>query len=228
MKHRYYIVGFLVLAVLYFVLGSIDGKALSHVRFVDPDPAPASDEDNVYFGLVAATNALHRCDAGIRYRGALFEKVADANAEVVAAFLQASRRSVWRGPRDGSDDFIPVSGSEYWLIARLCKELGRCQVLRGEVGAALETARCFLALGRKMSHDAEGFPVWDYAMGVLDNGCWLATQIAMSGEATPEELRALLGVLRETDAATLRENLRRMLKNAVAYRRLALRDGPLR
>ncbi len=215
MKFRYYIIGFLVLGLLYFVLGSMDCEPPSLARFAVPDTAPVSDEDNVYFGIVAATNALHH--SGIRSHHDLAGLSAEeeeaflvTNAETVAAVLQASRRSVWRVPREGlvsTPNVITV-----YTLANICGMHGRRQLARGDLGAATETVRALLALGRKISHDAESDLAWWTGKGFAEVGDKLAMKIAFSAKATPEELRALMEVLRETPAATWRKNLQRAVK----------------
>ena len=131
MKCCYYVIGFLLLALIYFILGTIDCEEPSLARFALPDPAPASEDDNVYFGIVAATNALPRKYVHAPLFG-LSEEEEDAilstNAEAVAAALQASHRSVWRGPREaGSDGLAPIGFSEIMKVTTLC-------FIQGEVG----------------------------------------------------------------------------------------------
>ncbi len=202
MKLRYYIIGFLALIVIYYVLGSMDCEPPSLARFAVPALAPVSDDDNVYFGLVAATNAGGSADPE---DAAEEEKAA---VEAVTAVLQSSRRSAWRAP-DGEPS---LDAMEAIVLVRLCEKHGLRQIERGEIGAATETVRGLLSLGRKMAQDAETAVVWWIGRDFAEKGDGLAVSIVESGKATPEELRALLGVLRETPAATWRKSLQRAMK----------------
>ncbi len=217
MKYCYYAIGLLVVALIYFGLGSIDCEAPSLARFAVPAREAVPDDDNVYCGIASAEKSWEETWTGnaVLHKRAAEEldAVLATNAEAIAAFLQASRRSAWQAPLDSYDGGrVPCNYNPISSLAKLCEISGSRQLERGETGAAAETARDLIVLGRKMAEGAEDVLVWMLAAIVAKSGNSLAVQIAKSGKATPEDLRMLQEVLREARATSWRDSLRRAMK----------------
>ncbi len=222
MKYCYYAIGLLVVAIIYFGLGSIDCEAPSLARFAVTPPAPVPDTDNICQAFKSVEAALSRAgSAGLPDLDRLPEEKVDrvlaANAEAVAAFLRASRLGAWRIDRQNPGAHMGSPGG-FWFIdslSNLSEIQGARQLERGETGAATETARDLLALGRKMAEGSESVDGWDFAWTVAGCGCRLAMRIAASGKAAPEELHTLRKALLEIGATARRDSLRRVLKSEI-------------
>ena len=211
-----------VAGAMYVGVNSIDADPPNVSAFTTTSTVPA-DEDNVWCGFVAATNAVKRwiesSDLDKISPDEIDALVAE-NAEALALFQNAARRAKWYDAaarhKGFFDNFFPCGA--FIKMAKLYKAQAERQVARGEIAAAVEVADDLLLLGRTIESDAESIICWLVACGGGQGmGARLAVQIVASGKASDEELRALLGALCLTDASTLRKSVQQAVNNEFVY-----------
>ena len=208
--------------VLYVGINSIDADPPDVSAFTTTSEIPA-DEDNAWCGFVAATNAVKRWgETGKRNLENLSPEEADAlvseNADALAIFQDAARRRRWcdKEARTTKDLYLlPLSDFVYMM--KLYRTKCERYVAHGEIGAAAEGVDDFLSLGCTMQSDAESIVCWLLADGCRGMGVRIVAQIAASGKATDDELRALLAVLSSADSSVLRKSLQKAVDNEFVY-----------
>jgi hypothetical protein len=208
--------------VLYVGINSIDADPPDVSAFTTTSEIPA-DEDNAWCGFVAATNVVkRRVETGKRNLENLSPEEADAlvseNADALAIFQDAARRRRWcdKEARTTKDLYLlPLSDFVYMM--KLYRTKCERYVAHGEIGAAAEGVDDFLSLGCTMQSDAESIVCWLLADGCRGMGVRIVAQIAASGKATDDELRALLAVLSSADSSVLRKSLQKAVDNEFVY-----------
>ena len=205
---------------LYVGVNSIDADPPDVSAFTTTSEIPA-DEDNAWCGFVAATNAVKRFVDPLAWDKLSPDEI-DAlvaeNADALAIFHDATLRTKWYDPtarREGAFCLFPVG--DFARMIRLYNAKAERNIARGEIGAAVDGVRDFLALNRTMHADAESLVCWLVADGAHGMATKLAAQIVASGKASNEELRRLLALLSDADPATRRAGIRQAVRNEFTY-----------
>ena len=142
-----------VVGVLYVGVGSIDADPPDVSAFTTTSTAPA-DEDNAWCGFVAATNAVKRWIVPMEWEklsSDQIDAVVAENADAITIFQDATRRTKWYDPaarREGAFCMFPVG--DFARMIRLYNAKAERNIARGEIGAAVDGVRDFLALNRTM------------------------------------------------------------------------------
>ena len=205
---------------LYVGVNSIDANPPDVSAFTTTSEIPA-DEDNAWCGFVAATNAVKRSVDPLVWDKLSPDEI-DAlvaeNADALAIFHDATLRTKWYDPtarREGAFCMFPVG--DFARMIRLYNAKAERNIARGEIGAAVDGVRDFLALNRTMHADAESLVCWLVADGAHGMATKLAAQIVASGKVSDEELHRLLDLLSASDSATRRAGIRQAVNNEFAY-----------
>ena len=209
-----------VAGAMYVGINSIDADPPDVSAFTTTSEIPA-DEDNAWCGFVAATNAVKRSVdpwAWDKLSPDEIDAVVAENAEALAIFHDATRRTKWYDPtarREGAFCQFPVG--DFPRMIRLYNAKAERNIARGEIGAAVDGVRDFLALNRTMHADAESLVCWLVADGAHGMATKLTAQIVASGKVSDEELHRLLDLLSASDSATRRAGIRQAVNNEFAY-----------
>ena len=209
-----------VAGAMYVGINSIDADPPDVSAFTTTSEIPA-DEDNAWCGFVAATNAVKRSVDPLAWDKLSPDEI-DAlvaeNADALAIFHDATLRTKWYDPtarREGAFCMFPVG--DFARMIRLYNAKAERNIARGEIGAAVDGVRDFLALNRTMHADAESLVCWLVADGAHGMATKLAAQIVASGKVSDEELHRLLDLLSASDSATRRAGIRQAVNNEFAY-----------
>ena len=209
-----------VAGAMYVGINSIDADPPDVSAFTTTSEIPA-DEDNAWCGFVAATNAVKRSVDPLAWDKLSPDEI-DAlvaeNADALAIFHDATLRAKWYDPtarREGAFCLFPVG--DFARMIRLYNAKAERNIARGEIGAAVDGVRDFLALNRTMHADAESLVCWLVADGAHGMATKLAAQIVASGKVSDEELHRLLDLLSASDSATRRAGIRQAVNNEFAY-----------
>ncbi len=209
-----------VAGAMYVGINSIDANPPDVSAFTTTSEIPA-DEDNAWCGFVAATNAVKRWGKPSDWEKLTPDEI-DAlvaeNADALAIFHDATLRAKWYDPtarREGAFCLFPVG--DFARMIRLYNAKAERNIARGEIGAAVDGVRDFLALNRTMHADAESLVCWLVADGAHGMATKLAAQIVASGKVSDEELHRLLDLLSASDSATRRAGIRQAVNNEFAY-----------
>ena len=209
-----------VAGAMYVGINSIDANPPDVSAFTTTSEIPA-DEDNAWCGFVAATNAVKRWGKPSDWEKLTPDEI-DAlvaeNADALAIFHDATLRAKWYDPtarREGAFCIFPVG--DFARMIRLYNAKAERNIARGEIGAAVDGVRDFLALNRTMHADAESLVCWLVADGAHGMATKLAAQIVASGKVSDEELHRLLDLLSASDSATRRAGIRQAVNNEFAY-----------
>ncbi len=224
----------IVAAVAYIALNTFDCEKPDLSKFSNAFEVP-SEADNVYYGLVAATNVISE-KTGLPVLTSVFSDKYDKawmnfsnpnkdmtdeekdailaeSEKVLSLFHGAAQRKTWcchdpSGRRDPWPHF-----STFIQLCRLAALQSRRHVELGKTGSAVEDVRDMILLTRKIEQDAESVIRWIAAGGTLNYAHGSALKIVRSGNATDEELLRLQDALRQFDLASRTGRAERMLNN---------------
>ena len=205
---------------LYFGVNSIDADSPDVSEFTTTSEIPA-DEDNLWCGFVAATNAVKRWVEPMEWKKLSpdeIDAILSENADALAIFQDATRRAKWydsTARREGCFCLFPVGDCAKMI--KLYNAKVERQIAHGEIGATVDGVRDFLALNRTIQFDAESLVCWLVADGACSMATHLAAQIVASGKASDDELRLLLDLLSASDSATRRAGIRQAVNNEFTY-----------
>ena len=207
--------------VLYVGINSIDADPPDVSAFTTTSEIPA-DEDNVWCGFVAATNAVKRWGNPLAWDKLSpdeIDAIVAENAEAIALFQNAARRTKWYDAaarhKGFFDNFFPIT--DFTIMIKLYKAKAERQIARGEIAAAVEDVGDLLMLSRTIQSDAESIVCWLVAGGARDFALSIAVQIVASGRASDEELRRTLAALLAVDSAALRKSVQQVVNNEFVY-----------
>ncbi len=225
--------GTIAAATVYFVRNTYDGEMPDITEFENAVEVPSAT-DNVFCGLVAATNATSKKTGEpvmvvlsqgkawsvLRMTWAQFpsedidELLSDAS-EAISLFRNAARRKTWYAIDLSTGEratFPPISAMS--TLCRLTRLHALQKLYHGEIGEATDCVRDLVTFARKVENDAECSLGWIAADGfALHHALSVAKTIATSGKATDEELHRLLDAMREFDLDSRPEKVQRMLNN---------------
>lgn len=207
--------------VLYVGINSIDADPPDVSAFTTTSEIPA-DEDNAWCGFVAATNAVKRWGNPLAWDKLSpdeIDAIVAENAEAIALFQNAARRTKWYDAaarhKGFFENFFPCG--TFIRMAKLYKVQAERQIARGEIAAAVEDVGDLLMLSRTIQSDAESIVCWLVAGGARDFALSIAVQIVASGRASDEELRRTLAALLAVDSAALRKSVQQVVNNEFVY-----------
>ena len=207
--------------VLYVGINSIDADPPDVSAFTTTSEIPA-DEDNAWCGFVAATNAVKRWGNPLAWDKLSpdeIDAIVAENAEAIALFQNAARRTKWYDAaarhKGFFENFFPFG--TFIRMAKLYKVQAERQIARGEIAAAVEDVGDLLMLSRTIQSDAESIVCWLVAGGARDFALSIAVQIVASGRASDEELRRTLAALLAVDSAALRKSVQQVANNEFVY-----------
>ena len=206
---------------LYVGINSIDADPPDVSAFTTTSEIPA-DEDNAWCGFVAATNAVKRWGNPLAWDKLSpdeIDAIVAENAEAIALFQNAARRTKWYDAaarhKGFFENFFPCG--TFIRMAKLYKVQAERQIARGEIAAAVEDVGDLLMLSRTIQSDAESIVCWLVAGGARDFALSIAVQIVASGRASDEELRRTLAALLAVDSAALRKSVQQVVNNEFVY-----------
>ena len=172
------------------------------------------DEDNVYVGFVAATNAVKAWMETGEFSKVKPERKAAlvaANSEAIALFREAAHRAYWLDCSCGENrrnGLCFFSVGAFAKMIHLMRWETESKIENGQLGAAMDNVRALTALSGTMQSRAESVLCWLCACRAKGLALDFARSIALSPKATEgtlTELRRMVHSL--SDEKRNRQNL---------------------
>lgn len=182
------------------------------------------DEDNVYVGFVAATNAVKAWMETGEFSKVKPERKAAlvaANSKAIALFREAAHRAYWLDCSCGENrrnGLCLFSFSAFTKMIHLMHWETESMIEKGQLGAATANVLALAALSKTMQGRAESIVCWLCARHTQGVALDLARRIALSPRTTAENLQELQQMAHSlSDTERNRRNLYNLVGREAFY-----------
>lgn len=172
------------------------------------------DEDNVYVGFVAATNAVKEWMETGEFSKVKPERKAAlvaANSEAISLFREAAHRAYWIDcscSENRHNGLCFFSVGAFAKMIHLMRWETESKIENGQLGSAMDNVRALAALSGTMQSRAESVLCWLCACRAKGLALDFARSIALSPKATEGTLTELRGMVHSlSDEKRNRQNL---------------------
>jgi len=182
------------------------------------------DEDNVYVGFVAATNAVKEWVNTEEFSSIKPERKAAlvaANSEAITLFREAAHRRYWRDyscSENWRNGLCLFSISAFMKMFHLMGWETELEIENGQIEAAVANVRALAALSETMQSGAESVICWLCGRAPCGAALDFAGRIALSPDATEENLQELCRMAHSlSDTERNRRNLYNLVGREAFY-----------
>ena len=192
------------------------------MEFVDEKDIP--DEDNVYAGFVAATNAVKEWVDTEEFSSIKPERKAAlvaTNSEAIALFREAAHRKYWLDyscRENWRNGLCLFSGSAFSKMYHLMRWETELEIENGQIEAAMANVRALAALSETMQGGAESVVCWLFGRAPRRTALDCARRIALLPDTTAETLQELCRMAHSlSDTERNRQNLYNLVGREALY-----------
>lgn len=188
------------------------------------DEEAIPDDDNVYVGFVAATNAVKEWERTGEFSSIKPERKAAlvaTNSEAIALFREAAQREYWLDcscSENWRNGLCLFSVSAFTKMIHLMHWETESMIEKGQLGAATANVLALAALSKTMQGRAESIVCWLCARQTQSVALDLARRIALSPRTTAENLQELQQMAHSlSDTERNRRNLYNLVGREAFY-----------
>ena len=182
------------------------------------------DDDNIYVGFVAATNAVKEWVNTGEFSSIKPERKAAlvaANSEAIALFREAAHRKYWLDLScsvNWRNGLCLFSVSAFAKMIQLMRWETESMIESGQLESAMANVRAMEALSKTMQGRAESIVCWLCARGPQGDALEFARRIALSSNATVAYLQELCRMAHSlSDTERSRRNLYNLVGREAFY-----------